>query len=374
MSKKVDITYSYDPKQGHAGLNAELKISDPKFLGKGATFVIKRFVKVKDSRPVNKSEDLFKHQFTVRSPSETVRIPPHVLEQRPFSYNGSEISIRCFGKLTVNDRLIRKDTSTEKNLPTVSLKKPKITRSTKDLIDPKDVFSFMKNLMAIPSHNKLATLGLLVIGAVVMVVNMMIGIHDEFSPKYATYFYSQVDSDGEYSSPIGKALGGCGVIGVAIWLAIKRQLRKYMTFRFRPISGRIDRETERNVSDLIHGNSRTDLKDITLRIVACNLEKGKYVRGSGSNRRTVSFSVPKRGVLLYSKKVELIPKNHPVEQYFQDPVSFEPMFKALYPPNIVSKSHGLFVYWEIQLIHNEFVDQELEGDPAHFKVDDFFTA
>jgi len=374
VSKKVDITYSYDPKQGHAGLTAELKISDPKFLGKGATFVIKRFVKVKDSRPVNKSEDLFKHQFTVRSPSETVRIPPHVLEERPFNYNGSEISIRCFGKLTVNDRLIRKDTSTEKNLPTVSLKKPKITRSTKDLIDPKDVFSFMKNLKAIPSHNKLATLGLLVIGAVVMVVNMMIGIHDEFSPKYATYFYSQVDSDGEYASPIGKALGGCGVIGVAIWLAIKRQLRKYMTFRFRPISGRIDRETERNVSDLIHGNSRTDLKDITLRIVACNLEKGKYVRGSGSNQRTVSFSDPKRGVLLYSKKVELIPKNHPVEQYFQDPVSFEPMFKALYPPNIVSKSHGLFVYWEIQLIHNEFVDQELEGDPAHFKVDDFFTA
>ena len=167
---------------------------------------------------------------------------------------------------------------------------------------------------------------------------------------------------------------GCGTIGMAIWLAIKQQLRQYMTLRFKPIRDLIDRGTERNVSDLIQGISRTNLKDVTLRIVACNLEKGKYVRGSGSNRRTVSFSVPKRGVLLYSKEVELIPKSQPVEQYFQDPVSFEPMFKALYPPNIVSKSHGLFIYWEVQLIHNEFVDQELEGNAAQFKVDDFFTA
>jgi hypothetical protein len=41
---------------------------------------------------------------------------------------------------------------------------------------------------------------------------------------------------------------------------------------------------------------------------------------------------------------------------------------------VVSKSHGLFVHWEVQLIHNEFVDQELEGDTAHFRLDDFFTA
>ena len=374
MPKKVDIAYSYDPHQGHAGLSAELKISDPKLIGKEATFTIKRFVKVKDSRPVDKSKNLFKHKFTVCSETETIKIPPHVLHERPFGYNGSEIKIRCFGKLTINDRLIRKDTSTEKDLPTVTLKKPKITRSTKKLIDPKDVFSFTKNFMAIPAHNKLAMFCLLLIGAPLIVVNMMIGIHDEFSPRYATYLYSQVNSDGESSSPIVKALIGCGTIGVAIWLAIKQQLRQYMTLRFKPIRDLIDRGTERNVSDLIQGISRTNLKDVTLRIVACNLEKGKYVRGSGSNRRTVSFSVPKRGVLLYSKEVELIPKSQPVEQYFQDPVSFEPMFKALYPPNIVSKSHGLFIYWEVQLIHNEFVDQELEGNAAQFKVDDFFTA
>ena len=374
MAKKIDITYSYDRERGHAGLSAELKISDPKFIGKEATFVIERHVEVKDSRPVNDSTEMFKHKFIVRSGVETVIIPPHVLEERPYAYNGSDIKIRCYGKLTINDKLIRKDTSTEKNLPSVSLKKPRVSSNTSELIEPKDVFSFAKNLMAIPTQNKLATLGLLIVGLVVIVVNMMIGIHDQFSSEYATYLYSQVDSDGESSSPIVKALVGCGSIGLAIWFAIKRQLRKYMTFRFKRIAGLIDRKTQRTVSDLIQGVSRTDLRDVTLRIVACNLEKGKYIRGSGSNQRTVSFSEPVRGALLYSKKVALIPRNLPVENHFQDSISFEPMFKALYPPNVVSKSHGLFVHWEVQLIHNEFVDQELEGDTTHFRLDDFLKA
>ena len=104
------------------------------------------------------------------------------------------------------------------------------------------------------------------------------------------------------------------------------------------------------------------------------MEKEKYVRGSGSNQRTVSFSIPVRGVLLYSKKVTLIPKNQPVENHFRDSMSFEPMFKVLYPPSEVSESHGLFIYWEVQLIHNDFVDQELAGDTVHFRREDFFTA
>jgi hypothetical protein len=147
-----------------------------------------------------------------------------------------------------------------------------------------------------------------------------------------------------------------------------------MTFKLKPITGSINRQSEHTVSDLVHGVSRTDLEDVTLRIVACNMEKGKYVRGSGSNQRTVSFSTPVRGALLYSKKVTLIPKNHSVENHFRDSMSFEPMFKVLYPPSEVSESHGLFIYWEVQLIHNDFVDQEMAGKTANFRREDFFTA
>jgi hypothetical protein len=46
-------------------------------------------------------------------------------------------------------------------------------------------------------------------------------------------------------------------------------------------------------------------------------------------------------------------------------MSFERMFKTLYPPSEVSESHGLFIYWELHLIHNDFLDQEVERDTAH---------
>ena len=380
MLKNVDILFSFDPEKGearqppHAGLRAKLIIPDPELIGKKATFTIKRHVQVKDSRPVHDTEEMFKHKFTVRGEKVTVPIPHHVLEDHPFQYDGEQIEIKCFGELVINDKLIRKDTSVQKDLPVEALKKPEVLTNTNELIEPKDIFSFSKNLMAIPTHNKIATLGLLVVGLVVIVVNMLIGYHDQFSPEHATYFYSHFDSDGDGSSPLVKALSGCGAIGAAIWFAIRRQLRKYMTFKFKPITGSINRQSEHAVSDLFYGVSRTDLKDVTLRIVACNMEKGKYVRGSGSNQRTVSFSTPVRGVLLYSKKVTLIPKNHSVENHFRDSMSFEPMFKVLYPPSEVSESHGLFIYWEVQLIHNDFVDQELAGDTVHFRREDFFTA
>ena len=380
MPKNVDILFSFDPEKGearqapHAGLRAKLIIPDPELIGKKATFTIKRHVQVNDSRPVHDTEEMFKHKFTVRGGKVTVPIPHDVLKDHPFQYDGKEIEIKCFGELVINDKLIRKDTSVQKDLPVEALKKPEVLSNTNELIEPKDIFSFSKNLMAIPTHNKIATLGLLVVGLVVIVVNMLIGYHDQFSPEHATYFYSHFDSDGDGSSPLVKALGGCGAIGAAIWFAIRRQLRKYMTFGLKPISKSVTRQSEHAVSDLFYGVSRTDLKDVTLRIVACNMEKGKYVRGSGSNQRTVSFSTPVRGVLLYSKKVTLIPKNHSVENHFRDSMSFEPMFKVLYPPSEVSESHGLFIYWEIQLIHNDFVDQELVGDTARFRREDFFTA
>ena len=46
-------------------------------------------------------------------------------------------------------------------------------------------------------------------------------------------------------------------------------------------------------------------------------------------------------------------------------MSFERMFKTLYPPSEVSESHGLFIYLELHLIHNDFLDQEVERDTAH---------
>ena len=53
----------------------------------------------------------------------------------------------------------------------------------------------------------------------------------------------------------------------------------------------------------MRGLPRVDRHDITVRVVACTLEKGCYTRGSGSNERTVSFSEPVRAVVLYEKEL-----------------------------------------------------------------------
>jgi hypothetical protein len=50
------------------------------------------------------------------------------------------------------------------------------------------------------------------------------------------------------------------------------------------------------------------------------------------------------------------------------------MFRALYPPQSTSRTHGLDVYWEAQLIHDELVDQELVGPVDCFAFKDFLDA
>ena len=77
-----------------------------------------------------------------------------------------------------------------------------------------------------------------------------------------------------------------------------------MAFHFKAKIRKVSRESTVNVSKLITGQSRIDLIDSVLRVVACNMEKGQYVRGYGSNRRTISFSHPNRAVLLYSKRFQ----------------------------------------------------------------------
>ena len=50
------------------------------------------------------------------------------------------------------------------------------------------------------------------------------------------------------------------------------------------------------------------------------------------------------------------------------------MFQALYPRQMVSESHGLDLVWEIQLIVDDLVDQELIGNRGVFINKEFYSA
>ena len=375
MAEKIVI---YPETLSDGEIEFEIKVKDQSLLGKKATFSIKREVIVKDSRPVHDSKDLRKIPFTL-SASQKFRISAAVMKKAAgsFPYSGSKIKIQTFAEVKVTSTFFFKSTtrfSLSNHISSELPKRAKVKNNAKQLIDPKDSFNFFKNLSSIPAENQIATILLLIMGGALIVLNLIIGYHDQMAPEHMTWLYSHYDSDGDKSSPIVKAFTGCGAIATVVWLVVKKQLQKYMAFHFRSRISKINRESTVNIGKLVTGRSRVDLIDPVLRVVACNMEKGKYIRGHGSNRRTVSFSHPNRAVLLYSRRIPIIPKGAPIHNYFNEEFSFKPMFQALYPRQMVSESHGLDLVWEIQLIVDDLVDQELIGNRGVFIQKEFYSA
>ncbi|MEE2738368.1 MAG: hypothetical protein VX435_09100, partial [Planctomycetota bacterium] len=111
------------------------------------------------------------------------------------------------------------------------------------------------------------------------------------------------------------------------------------------------------------------------RVVACNMEKGQYYRGSGSDRTTVDFSEPIQAILLFEQKVDHIAAGTSIREHFSGEFGFAAMFDYLYPPNRISANHGIDVYWEVQLLVRHLIDQELVGPVSNrFRYEDFFQA
>lgn len=327
-------------------------------LGHQAVLKLLRKVHVHDSRAVHDHQELQQHAFRVSS--NRLEIPLREPSDPWFSYEGEEISLRLVARLEVDDGVLFDTTAdAEIDLPTMPRTEPH-QAAAKELIEPNDRYSLSANIAAIPLRNKLIVLGLLVIGGMVALVNAAIGIHDEFVPESATVFYDHRGSDGS-ESPIMKSLVGSGGLGLVLWAMVRAQLRRYMRIQIKDSSWVPYRGLTVSITDLFEGQARVPLEQITVRVVAVNLEKGQYRRGSGTKERTVSFSTPRRGVVLYEQFVPYVPAHTLLQHYVQGQVDFTPMFDVLYPPLQTSSSHGLALEWEVQLLHPLFVDQELKG-------------
>lgn len=352
-------------------VDARITVHDAQIIGKRAELLIEQRVVVKDSRPVNGKKKLVRKAFVIQQNETVVRFPIGSIEA--YTYRGKMIDIELHTLVTIDDGIIF-DTKIDQAQELAISDKPPVSGDAKTLIEPEDAFNFSANLAAIPIHNRAITMLLAAIGAVVVLANTALGVHDQLVPETATYFYSHYDSDGDGQSPLVNSLGGSGLVGAGIWALMLVQLRKYMTFGFRRLPARFHLGMSFPVGRMIRGRPRVPLEDITLRVVACNMEKGQYERGSGTDRHTVSFTEPVRAVVLFEKKVDRIPARAPIAQYFPEEMSFDPMFAALFPPQVVTGNHGLAVYWEVQLLHETFVDQELVGPTEGFVYRDFFYA
>ena len=345
----------------------EITSNDPKAIGESFEFSILTKVTVDQSRGIDSKICAFKRNFKMQQ-SQIFSVPFSQLKALPYQGKSIKIALEAIlegrGKAKHTPQIIHR------------LEKPFFRRAPKirdaaNLIEPQDVFSFRKNLEVIPLHNQILTLALGLVGLVVIAVINIVGIHDQFSVEGQQYLMSRTASDGDLQSPFLRALGASGAVGAAIWMLIKAQLRKYMHLEKRPIAGGLVPGLVCRAGDLFYGKSRIDLKNIKLRIVACNQEKGERIEGDGSNRRTVSFSNPVQGLLIYEKHIEHIAAGDSVERWFPDEVYFDRIFNNLLPQMMISSTHGLDLYWEIQLIHNELVDQELIGKVHKLKIQDF---
>ena len=58
----------------------------------------------------------------------------------------------------------------------------------------------------------------------------------------------------------------------------------------------------------------------------------------------------------------MIEKGRSVDSYFRKAYPLSQCFKALYPPQMVGEVHGLDLVWEVQLLVDDFIDQELIGN------------
>lgn len=347
-----------------------VEVDDPKLLGHEAELTLTLRVEVLDSRPIHGERELFQTKFTLERPRMEIPLPPEAL--RCYTYRGAEIALEVQAALKVDDSLLFDTKASEEQTLTVP-DRPALRTDAKELIEPDDAFDFLTNFQAIPVKNRGIVAVLAAIAFVIIAANTLLGIHDQLTPEGQTYFYSHRDSDGDSQSPLFNSLAGSGVAGALVWAAMRRQLRKYMTFAL-TFQGPINRFSVVPAGSLVTGVARVDLERITVRVVAANREKGQYRRGSGSNVRTVSFSKPVRAVKLYEKHIRHLPAGVPIEGSLDGEVRFTPMFAALYPPLEADKHHGMEVVWEVQLLHPELIDQELAGETASLRYEDFLEA
>ena len=328
-------------------------------MGKNAEFTLDLASEVHDSSPVNDETNLYTDKFVVDRTEYELEIPTDSFEC--FTYKGTHASIVLRANLKVDDAWILKDSqvSRKTQFKLVDARSGSRGGDATEVIDPFDTVQFSKNFDALSSERKT--------GFILMSLLCALGWLG------GSWLIWDIFSQGEDGVVVAVFLIIILLVAmVCLWVWQKDSFfRSYMSVSLRPIPA-ITRSTCLPISQLVSGKSEIDLKNMTLRVVACNMEMGQYIRGSGSNRRTVSFEEPVRPIILYSERVGHIPARQEIGNHFPGEVDFGPMFKALYPPLEISETHGLAVYWEVQLLHDEFIDHELKGPTDSIKVTDFF--
>ncbi len=365
VSVRVINAYKKSEIVGTVGdIILEISVHDASLIGRSAKLTIERRVKVKKDDPID-HYDKIERSLVLRQSRCEITLSSKDLKL--FSYSGETIDISAHVTLNVDTGLLF-DTKVKIRDKMDYLPRLKVASSDAEVvIEPKDQFSFVKNMKAIPSSAQRMVIYLGFLAALFLCVNTFIGFHDQFVSDAKTWLYSHRDHEGEREFPLWDAMGlNCIAAGVA-WYLMRRELRRYMSFRLTTKPSMFAPGAKFQVKQLISGVPRVPLESAELRIVACNLEKGSYWVKSGKDSSKHTFSHPVRAITLYKKKVFKLPAGQEINVHFPEVISFDEIYKKLYPSHMLKETHGIDIYWEVQLLHDSYVDQELIGPTEPFK-------
>ncbi len=279
MAESIRITSRQD---GEGRCHLELHVDDPDLAGKRAKVRVERRAKVKRSNPVHKSEVLAEREVTLVAGTQDVTLGANL--DGVFCYSGTELDLGLVAHVTVDDGVIF-DTKVESDLAGIGALPPRLdVPEARSVHSPPDRFDFIANLRAIPAKARAIVLGLLLVGGPILAINALVGVRDQFVPEERVWFYDHSGSDGS-ESPLMKALMGSGGIGLALWLAIRRQLQKYMRFEARWPLARLERGSRCRADEIVSGEAGVVLEQVRVRLVAYNREHGQHrvQEGSGKN-------------------------------------------------------------------------------------------
>lgn len=317
-----------------------LEVLDSDLHGEDATLRMILHSVVHDDRPEHAERELWSAPWTVAAGVATFDI---TLDELVYSYDGTYASVEVRSHLQVHDGFVW-DTKVEGEhaLPfgLSTLERPTDTEA----IDPADLFDIATTVALMPEVGRKLRKARIIavavsVGAVLLggAGTLVIGLF-AFIPVL--------------------------VIVLVTWSMVmlhrQAQLETWSELEGSPrCPARITPSTTVAVQDLFAGVCHADISGVRLRVVGCNMERGQYIRGSGSDRKTVSFQQPARTVVLYDQVAPRIRAGDRLEEAWQGDISFLPFFSTVLPPIPVAAEHGLASHLEVQLLHDDVVDKEL---------------
>ncbi|HQW81520.1 MAG: hypothetical protein IPO95_00400 [Rhodanobacteraceae bacterium] len=334
-------------------------------VGHDAVLSLRLRVDVKRSSGVDANKQVFEQ--AVKVTATQLRVPIASTLIQGYRYKGHKIDIEMVAKLRVDDGVIF-DTTLEAPVDAPLLTPQGDAAQAAKWVEPPDQYSLAANLRALSPKDRFIAKVLLGIAGVLGGGNAAIGMHDQVVPESSAIWYDQHGSDGS-ESPAMKSLAGSGVLGAGLWLVLRARLRRYMRISLTAAVSTPRRGERIAARMLVEGEARVPLERSTLRVVAANRENGQYTERSGKETKTRKFQEPVQAVVLFEQFLPLIPAGAPLSDHLDGDVDFDPIFTDLMPPLMAGENHGIDLVWEVQLLHPDFVDQELQGPNAWITTD-----